>query len=392
MPARDIRRLFALGGVATAAILPFFVLWLQERGLAPDQIGIVLALGALAGVIAAPVWSHLADTELGAVRTLEIASLCSVGAAIALVPAGSRLPLLALVVVVRGLAEAPGTAMSDTIALRTLGPEGSSRYGSIRLWASLGWAAAVLAFGAVYERVGLGPLPVLYAIAMAVFTLAVTRFPRDRPASEDRETGSRLGSAGEAFRASPHLLPFLIGILVVSVSTVAAWSFVPLRIVSRGGGPFLIGLSASLAALVEVPFFRASGWLGEHVGLRALYTLGAGIYALTIASWAFVGNAAAIALVKVLSGAGFGLTYAALVVIAGRLVPERLQATGQTLMQIFGAGIGPVVGTAAGGFIYRNLGPTTLFAAAAIGTAIGVAIVWVALSGSAFVRPAPVAR
>lgn len=384
-PDRDVRLLFAVGGAAAASFLPFWVLLLDGRGLGPEQIGLVLSISALAGVLAIPVWSDVADTRLGTVWTLQVSNLASAAAALALIPTGSSFLAIAAVAAVLAVASAPGTALSDTIALGHLGPERMTRYGTIRLWASLGWAVAVLLFGALYERVGLGPMLPLYAAGSLAYAVVTARFPATRPV-RGRARASRFGAVGEAFRSSPRLLPFLVGLLVVSTATYAAFSFVPLRIVSQGGGPFLIGLSACLGALVEIPFFRSSAWLGEHVGLRALYVTGVGIYVVMIAAWAVLENPTFVALVKVAGGAAFGLIYAALVVITGRLVPERLRNTGQALMQVFAAGIGPIVGAAIGGFVYRHLGASTLFAWSAAFTAIGAAIVWLSLSGGAFSR------
>ena len=88
---RPLRRSFALIWQVFSAFLPFFVLWLSDRGLSPSQIGVVLAAGAMAAVIAAPFWSHVADRRAGTVRTLQVA-LSSAGIlAIALDLTGSVL-------------------------------------------------------------------------------------------------------------------------------------------------------------------------------------------------------------------------------------------------------------------------------------------------------------
>lgn len=377
---RDVRTLFALGGASTAAFLPFFVLLLSDRGLTADRIGFVLSLASLAGVLSVPFWSHVADARLGGVRTLQLTSFATAIAALALIPTGSNVWAIALVTALLYVVSAPGTALSDTIALQVLGPERETDYGRIRLWASLGWAIAVVLFGAWYQRMGLGPVLPAYAAGTLAYAIAAMRFPATRPARH-AGTASRLGSVGEALRVSPRLLPFLIGLLLVSISTSAAWSFLPLRIVSRGGGPLLIGLSAGLGALVEIPFFRASAWLGGRFSLRTLYASGVGIWIAMLVAWSLVPNPVIIAAIKVAGGAGFGLTYAALVVITGRLVPLRLRNTGQALMQTFGAGIGPIVGAALGGLVYRHLGAPALFAGAAVSASLGLLVVWRALAG-----------
>lgn len=378
---RDIRLLFAIGGAAGAAILPFFVLLLRDRGLKPDATGVVLGAQSLAAVLAGPAWTHLADTRFGSVRVLQVSSLVAAAAALALLPTGSNLLGIALLAAVLAAASAPGTALIDTLALATLGPGRMTEYGSIRLWSSIGWAVAVLGFGWWFERSGLGPVLPAYAVGTIVFVLAASRLPSRRPGLGTGER-SRLGSVGAAFREAPRLRSFLVGLLLVNMAAFGAASFVPLRIAAKGGGPFLVGLAACVAALVEVPLFRASSRLVERFGLRRLYAAGCGVYVATMLGYALVSQPAVVAAIRAGAGAGFGLTYAALVVITGRLVPERLRNTGQALMQVTGMGVGPILGQAAGGLVYRHLGPPTLFASAAALIAVGTLVVWRALSGA----------
>ncbi|MGZ4115254.1 MAG: MFS transporter, partial [Actinomycetota bacterium] len=69
----DLRRLYCLFGAAGAAFIPFYALLLRDRGLSPDDIGLILAVTSLAGVVATPFWSHAADTRLGSAHTLQLA-------------------------------------------------------------------------------------------------------------------------------------------------------------------------------------------------------------------------------------------------------------------------------------------------------------------------------
>ena len=160
-----------------------------------------------------------------------------------------------------------------------------------------------------------------------------SRFPAPRPLAAAREHGSRLGAVGEAFRAAPRLRPFLIGLLLVSAAAWGAGSFVPLRIARGGQGEFLVGIAASVAALIEIPIMRASGWLGEHLGMRRLYLTGCAVYVAMLIGWATLSSPIAAAVIRMVSGLSFGLTYVAMVVITARLVPHRVRNTGQALMQ-----------------------------------------------------------
>ena len=377
---RDIRRLYTLWGIIGAAILPFFTVLLASRGLRADRIGLIVAASSLAGVLATPLWSHEADTRLGTTRTLFLASLAPAIFALTLIPAGGNPWLVGALAAAMGAAGAPVVALADTLALHILGPGRAADFGRIRRFASAGWAIAVVAFGALYERVGLWPVLPAYAAGSVVYAWLVSRFPDERPEPHPARR-SRLSSAADAFRSSQHLLPFLAGLLLLSIATSATDSFIPLRMLGVGGGPFLIGLAAGAAAVIEIPIFTASSRLGERFGMRNLFLAGTAISIVTLLGYGVAGSPAAVAVFRGLSGAAFGLKYAALVVLIDRLVPAHLRTTGQGLLQMASMGIGPILGPAVGGFVYVHLGPPTLFVGAAVAATGAAIIAWWALRG-----------
>jgi MFS transporter, PPP family, 3-phenylpropionic acid transporter len=374
----DLRWLYALFGVAGSAFIPFYVLLLRDRGLRADEIGVILAVTSLAGVAATPFWSHAADTRLGTVHTLQLAAGAACVAALALMATGSSLVAIGAVAVVLGGAQGPQTAMTDALALAQLGPIRITEYGGFRLWASVGWGIGAVAFGGVFALSGLSPVLPVYAAGIAVVALFVSRFPAGRPAAGGEvESTRRFGAVGEALRA-PKMLPFLAGVLVLATSTHAAWDFVPLRIVSGGGGPFLVGVSSGVSAFVEIPFMRSTRSLAARFGLRTVFAAGSVVYVAASVAWALVDDPVAVTAIRIAIGIGFGLVYIALVVMTGRMVPARVRNSGQALLSICSFGLAPVIGGAVGGFVYEHVGPAQLFAGSAAGIALGAAVVWFA--------------
>jgi PPP family 3-phenylpropionic acid transporter len=179
----------------------------------------------------------------------------------------------------------------------------------------------------------------------------------------------------------PRLPLYLLGVLVFGASTRASWDFVPLRIAAGGGGPLLVGIAAGVSAFVEIPFMRSSRSLLRRFGMRSVFVAGAGVYVAASLGWAVVSAPVAVTAIRIAIGVGFGLTYVTLVVMMGTLVPERLRNTGQTLMQVCGQGLAPILGSLAGGFVYQRIGPTQLFLGSAVGTAVATGIVWIATRG-----------
>jgi MFS transporter, PPP family, 3-phenylpropionic acid transporter len=375
----DLRRLYAVFGAAGAAFIPFYALLLRDRGLPADRIGVILSVTALAGVVATPFWSHAADTRLGSVHTLQFACALGCAGALGLAATGSSIVAIGVLAVVLGAASGPLTAVADALTLAQLGPARLGEYGDFRVWASIGWGIGAVALGAVFAALGLFLVLPLYAVGLVVVAIFVRRFPSGRPVASKERSG-RFGSVGEALRA--HRMPaFLLGVLVLATSTHAAWDFVPLRIVSGGGGAFLVGVSSGVSAFVEIPFMRSTRSLVERLGLRGVFALGAVVYVAASIAWAFVSDAVAVTAIRIAIGIGFGLVYPALVMITGRLAPARARNSGQALMSVCSFGLAPVIGGALGGFVYQHVGPPELFAGSAVGVAAGAAIVWAATRG-----------
>jgi len=377
---RRLRRFYALVWTVFSAFLPFFVLWLRDRGLPPSEIGVVLSVSALAGVVAAPLWSNVADRRTGTVRTLQVAFVTAGVAAGVLALTGSAFVAITGVAAALAVMQAPQTPLTDALAMSTLGPERLRDYGSFRLWASLGWGIGAIAFGALLQVAGLGWMLPVYAVGVLACAAFVGLFPNVRPSSPDAPSTSPFGSLGDALTQVPRFPLFLLGVFVFGASTRASWDYVPLRIASGGGGPFLVGIAAGVSAFVEIPFMRSSGSLMERFGMRAVFMAGAGVYVLASIGWAVVSAPLGVTAIRIAIGIGFGLVYVTPVVMTGTLVPEHLRNTGQTLLTVSSWGLAPVLGSLVGGLVYQHLGPTQLFLGSAVGIAAGALVVWSATS------------
>jgi PPP family 3-phenylpropionic acid transporter len=371
---RRLRRLFALAWMVFSTFLPFFVLWLSDRGLSPTQIGVVLAAVALAAVIAAPFWSHAADRRTGTVRTLQVAFVSAGVLAIALALTSSELLIIAAVAAALAAAQAPQTPLTDALAVSILGAR-LNEYGSFRLWASVGWGVGAIAFGVLFQWVGLGPMLPVYAAGVVVLAWYVGWFRAARPVLQPPSPA--FGAVGDALTQVRRLPVYLLGVFVLGASTHAAWDFVPLQIAAGGKGPLLVGIAAGVSAFVEIPFMRSSGSLLDRFGSRRVFVAGASVYAAASVAWAFVTSPVAVSAIRIAIGVGFGLTYVTLVVITATLVPDRLRNTGQTLQQICSQGLAPIVGSLAGGFVYEHIGARQMFLGSALGIVASTAIVWV---------------
>jgi PPP family 3-phenylpropionic acid transporter len=376
-----LRRLYALAWFVASGFIPFFVLWLNGRGFTPTEIGLVLGASALASIAAAPFWSHAADRRAGTTRALQWALIAATMSTLILAVTGSVLAAVMAAVALLSASTSAVTPLTDALAVELLGPDRLHTYGAYRLWASVGWGVGAIALGALFQWAGLEWMIPVYAFGLGACAVYVGRFPKTRPAPQ--EGTSRFGSFGDALTHVPRLPLYLLGLLLFGAAQHASWDFVPLRIESGGGGPFLVGIAAGVSAFVEIPFMRSSSSLIGRFGTRRLFVAGGAVYVAASLAWSVVSAPAGVTAIRIAVGVGFGLVYVSVVVMTGTLVPDRLRNTGQTLAQMCTAALAPIIGSVIGGWVYQHVGPPQLFVGSAVGLVVAIAIVWVATSGLA---------
>ena len=386
-PAIAITGLFVVFGFVVAAFFPFLTLYLRGRGLQPDQIGVVIAVMAVARIVANPLWGHYADTRIGRLTALQLGTLGSAIGAAALAAAHGP-ATIALAAAVLSAFMVATVANNDAIALVYLGDERMSEYGRLRAWMSLSYASGCLVFGAVFQLAGVRwAMPIFAVASLAVLAWSGT-LQRDRPA--DVEEHGRLGAVGAVFREAPRFWGFLAAMLLVWTGFNAAWNFIALKIVSEGGGPLLVGMGAALGGLIEVPVMRASSRLQSRWGLRRVYALGCCIYATGFLLWGLISNATVVSFLTVFEGMAFGLLFTTGIVVIGRLLPSTLYSSGNSIAGMVGFGIAPILGAGIGGFVYQHAGAVVLYAGASLLALGGAVVAWFALAIPALDEPGQV--
>jgi predicted MFS family arabinose efflux permease len=380
-PREAIRGLnvsFVLMGAAESTVLPFIVLYLFERGFGAPSIGVVLAAAALASLVTSPVWAYVADRALGTERTVVVAAAAAAAAGLGLAAAHGTIGV-AVATVVLWVARSPFTSLLDANALRRLGGAGRSGYGRVRLWMSAGYAVVAVVSGALFQASSLQLLPYLYAPLVLLSGVWVW-FALKPTALMASDRSSSSSTASISIRKVPiPLIGFLVSTLLVGTSFAATANFVTLRINVLGGGALLIGAAAAFQALTEIPTMAYTHVLTRYLSHRVLFVLGCVIYVAVFVAWAFVSDALATALIRLVIGVGFALSYVASVQIADDLAPAHLRATAQALVKAVGFGLAPIAGALGGGLIYGAIGSRAMFLAAAVVTAVAGAVALIAL-------------
>ncbi len=387
MPA--LRALFLVSGVALGLIFPFIPVLLQTRGFDPTSIGLVTAIAGVAYTVAVPVWGHLGDVTLGRARGYQVAAL---GAGIVMLAYSAPLPSVVLAAIVIGffVFESAFAPLGDALAVGLL-PDPGRQYGRVRLLMSLSFAVAAIGAGYLYNEIGYGMVPLLWALGAGATALVLVPLTRVRQQREVHRAGVRGGSIGAALSAQPRLRGILVAITLVYLGISGGATFLALRLVALGGQPSDLALSSGLGALAEVPGMLVATWVARRIGLRTLFCSSAVIYCACIISWTVLDVPLVIIGTRAISGFAFAGLWIACVLTMGVLLPQPLQASGQALYQTVAAGVATVLGNAIGGVIYEQIG-AGLFAVVGVIGLLGAVVAWVTVPGGAESRTGLVAH
>jgi PPP family 3-phenylpropionic acid transporter len=437
-------------GVALGVIYPFISVILADFGFSPGEIGFISSLGAIGFTIAVPAWGHLADVRLGRPRTLQI---CAIGGGLAMVALLVPVPAALIVVLflLFWIFESSWQPLADAITVNALR---GRDYARVRLWTSLGFSVAAILAGQVYDRTGYSAAFVLLGGAALVMTVAAAALPdvaradlgRHRraiqaatpgaeradasaatqlspspspppvpsspvpsspsplspapaptsPAEPPRNAWRRtfsFGSSGVALRVAPKLGLVLLASGLLHVGIISGFTFLPLRIEELGGSPGDIALASGVSAGTEVPAMLVMGMLATRVGLRAIFTLSALLYAACLLSWTVIDVPLVIVATRMVTGIAFSGVVVGVVMTIAVLLPADLQATGQALFQTMAFGVAAVVANVIGGVLYESVGPAALFGTGAALAVAAAVVGWLAFPRAgpraAVVRPSP---
>src|SRR5690349_1845099 len=133
-------------------VLPFVNLFYVSLGFSGKQIGLITSISAVVGMIASPIWVSEVKKRPYARRILQIALVLG---ALGYYVIGSQTSFFFIIILVflHALAASGIMPLSDSMAVLVASESGNG-YGSVRVWASLGWIVSVLSSGWLVTRFG----------------------------------------------------------------------------------------------------------------------------------------------------------------------------------------------------------------------------------------------
>lgn len=370
-PLSSFVLLYALMYGAFGVASPFWPRFFETRGVTPQELGLLLAVGTAVRLFSGPLAGRVAD--LLAARRAVLAACTGMAALVALGLLPTQgLWLLLLVSLCHAAALAPITTLADALASRAAATSGcpggkSFEYGWVRGTGSAVFIVGTLVAGQVVGAAGLTSIVLMHAGLLAGAALVALLVPEATPTRNTfaQEEGATAGSFATLLHIALFRRLLLVAALVLG-SHAMHDAFAVIRWNAAGIGPGAASVLWSLSVAAEViVFFLIGPPLVARAGPAAAAAIAAAAGALRWVVMALTADPLALVLTQPLHGLTFALLHLACMRLLIGTVPPQLAATGQAIYAL-AAGAATALLTLAAGALYARFGAAAFFAMAAL--------------------------
>jgi len=345
------------------ALVPFWSVYLDDLGFSSLQIGQLMATLALSKVIAPYLWGWIADRSGYHVRIVQITSVLSLLCFLPLLRFDDFWSLLWLMLLFSFFWNA-SLPQFEVVTLNQLG-KNKHQYSRIRLWGSLGFIAAVVLLGALFQSLSIRWLP--WVLAAIFFLIWLSTLPIMEQRSQQQDIPHIL-----TVLKKPAVLALLLSCFLIQASHGPYYTFYTLYMEGLDYSRFSIGLLWSLGVLAEVVLFifmaqllkirPAAYWLVLALGLTALRWVMMALFSDVLV---------VVLLTQCLHAASFGMYHAAAIHLIHEFFPHH-HGRGQALYAAVSFGAGGALGSLYAGSLWESLTPEGTFLLAAILAFVGM--------------------
>jgi PPP family 3-phenylpropionic acid transporter len=351
---------------------PFFNLFCARLGLNGTQIGWIASISALMALIFSPIWTNIAVKSGKGRLILQISLITTAILAIIL---GQQVTFLLILVInaIRIIAFAAISPLSDSLAV-TVTESTRSGFGSIRVWASVGWCPIVLIAGWLIEQKGISIIFVGTSATMilAAISLIFINHSWLNTKRSQSEISHSLFSVINTLLHNRAAVGFGLLLIAIGIGNCGVQQFEILYMDKLGSSEFLIGVAGMIGAIIELPMMPWTDRLlrGKSTA-RQLLLFSMLSYAVLRLMVYFFPSVAMIIITRVLAGVSFSFYIIAGIRYISDLLPDPARGTVMALYTVTLINIINIFATPLTGMAYDLFGAPWMYAIAALGYLIG---------------------
>lgn len=365
--------LFVLYGVQ----LPYLPVWLDWRGLSPQEIGLVSSLPLIIRLFATPSLAMAADRGQSHRRIVVLLAWIGLASSLLLPFAHGLWSILALVIVL--LVAMPSTMpLAETVAMTGV-RLAKLDYGRMRLWGSITFIVMNIAGGWALAAWGADVVVVMVVLGCAATVMAAHLLPAIPVAQAGGQTRIALPAAKPrprlaetiALVSERRVALFLIAAGATQASHAVFYAFGVIHWRAQGLSAGTIGTLWAIGVVIEVALFAVSGRVVALAGAVGLLVLGGAAALVRWSVMAFDPALWVLVALQLMHGVTFGATHLGAMHVIERIVPPTQAGSAQALHATVTSGVAMGLALYLAGRLYGPFGGASYLAMAALG-AIGL--------------------
>ncbi len=350
---------------ALGALIPFWGLYLQQRGISAAAIGGLMAILTATKIIAPVMWGWITDHYGRRMFWVQIAALFA-ALTFSIIYWVATPFAIAMTMFTFGLFWNASLPQFDAVALNHLGQH-SNRYAQLRVWGSIGFMTFVMALG---PSISIWSIDIIPSVVLLLFigVWISTLFVPDCKAAALHLPQPSIWQ----LLARREIRWFLFTCTLMQFSHGSYYAFYSIALTDAGYDSNIIGVLWALGVMVEVGVFMRMHWLLERFGAWPIMLTS---LLLATVRWSAIGlmidSPVIQVIVQTFHAATFGAFHAAAIDLVHHYFPGRTQGRGQALYNSVGFGIGGAAGSLIAGLIWTAWGATATFLIAALAALFG---------------------
>ena len=357
-------------------ILPFLNLFYVSLGLSGAQIGTITSASSIVGLVFAPIIVNEIKKRPQARGLLQAALLLGAVGYFAL--GHQTLYLFILInVFLQALAGSGVMPVSDAMAV-TVSRETGGGYGSIRVFASIGWIVTVLTSGWLIERfdfiAGFIGVSTMWSLGALLVLFIQPRYFINR--HNDQLPRPSLPATIRRVVSDRTLFGFAIALVFIGFMNSGVLQFENVFLAELGASKQLISVAGILSAVIELPFMLYADRYVKRYGASRILFIAITMTALQRSTVLIFPSIATIMIVRFIGGVAFSLYTVSYIGLISNRTNESETGTVLALYTVTLASLVSVLAAPVSGAIFDMIGTRWLYALSASGYAIGALCVW----------------
>lgn len=336
-----------------ALLSPFISVFLQDKGLSTEQIGLVTGFNSFIIILAQPIWGIISDKIHSAKKTLVFCSILDAVFAISLIFA-NQFFLIATCFAIYTSFNSPSNTLMDSWTLRTMKESGDANaVGRLKLWGCVGFSISSVVAGQFVSRSSIDSIiPVYSAILLGIAIFLSFIKTNDQGGKSEKLKDMQLH---RIFKDKTFLI-FLVYIFFMQLAHRGSFTFYPLLIKQLGGGNNIVGYASALMFVSEATIMFFSKKMLSRVRPEKLVMLSSLSFVLWHVMLSLSTSPYHVMLSCIMDGPSFALFTLGTLYYLDYLAPKELRTTYQTVAYSVYFGLSGIVGNMGSGWLIENLG------------------------------------